>query len=105
MSPTHGRGRPVARLRATLPGLDLDRILGRVLDVILDQGGDWDATEAILVREFSGGDLDQALTYATGYLIVYAEPEGIAFLRGMRDRRLIPAVPPRRGWGRFRAAG
>jgi len=44
------------------------------------------------------------LTYATGYLIAYAEPGGPEFIRGMRDRRrrLIPAEPGRRGWARGR---
>lgn len=81
----------------TLDPMDLaqlDRILVRVLEVIDDQGGGWDATEAILYREFEGESLDNALAYALSYLIVYAEPGGPAFLRGMRDRRLIPVVSP-----------
>lgn len=92
---------------STLDPMDLtqlDRILVRVLEVIDDQGGDWDATEAILYREFEGESLENALAYALSYLIVYAEPDGPAFLRGMRERRLVP-VEPRRGWGRWRAAG
>lgn len=82
----------------------LDRILVRVLEVIDDQGGDWDATEAILYREFEGESLENALAYALSYLIVYAEPDGPAFLRGMRERRPVPVVP-QRGWGLWRSTG
>jgi hypothetical protein len=98
------------RRRATLAGMSLahlDRILAFVCDVIDAQGGDWDATEALLRRTYDGEDLDHALTYATGYLIAYAEPGGPEFIRGMRDcrRRLVPAEPGRRGWARGRATG
>jgi hypothetical protein len=96
--------------RRTLTPMELaqlDRILVRVLDVILQQGGDWDATEAVLRQEYDGEALDQALAYAIGYLIAYAEPGGPAFLRAMRDRRrrLVPVQPAqRRGW-RWKATG
>src|SRR4029453_4031999 len=96
--------------RATLAGMSLahlDRILAFVCDVVDAQTGAWAATEALLRRGFVGEDLDHALTYATGYLIAYAEPGGPEFIRGMRDRRrrLIPAEPGRRGWARGRATG
>jgi hypothetical protein len=100
------------RRRATLRPMDLDqldRILARVCDIIDQQAGDWDATEATLRREFTGDELDNALTYATTCLIVYAEPDGPEFIRGMRDRRrrLVPALPagaPGRGFLRRRPA-
>lgn len=84
--------------RATLPhmGLEhLDRILAFVCDVIDREAGDWDATEAALRRQFTDEDLDQAFAYGMTLLIVYAEPGGPAFVRGMRDRRrrLVPAQP------------
>jgi hypothetical protein len=84
--------------------------LARVCDVIDQQVGDWDATEAAIRREYDGDELDNAYVYATAYLIVYAEPGGPEFLRGMRDRRrrLVPALPagaPGRGlFGRRRPA-
>lgn len=94
--------------RATLPRMDLDRLLARVCDVIDAQGGDWDATEAVLRQELSGAELTMALdTYAATLLWVYEEPGGPAFIRGMRDRRrrLVPAQPVgRRGW-RWKATG
>jgi hypothetical protein len=101
------------RRRATLPGMDLaelDRILARVCDIIDQTAGDWDATRAALEREFPGEEeFENALAYAIGYLIAYAEPGGPAFIRGMRDRRrrLIPAQPagaPGRGFLRRRPA-
>jgi hypothetical protein len=96
--------------RATLAAMSvapLDRILVFVCDVIDAQGGDWAATEAVLRRGSAGEDLDHALTYATGYLIAYAEPGGPELIRGIRDRRwrLVPAEPGRRGWARWRATG
>jgi len=102
------------RRRATLASMDLDldqldRILARVCDIIDQQAGDWGATEAALVREFTGEELENAVAYATTCLIVYAEPGGPEFLRGMRDRRrrLVPALPagaPGRGFLRRRPA-
>lgn len=101
------------RRRRTLTRMDLeqlDRILAFVCDVIDRTAGNWDATEAALRRQYDGEALEHALTYATGYLIVYAEPGGPAFVRGMRDRRrrLVPAAPagaPGRGlWPRRRPA-
>lgn len=98
------------RRRATLNRMDLeqlDRILAFVCDTIDRTGGDWDATEAAIRREYrTDEELEQALdAYATTLLIVYAEPGGPAFVRGMRDRRrrLVPALPagaPGRGWWR-----
>jgi hypothetical protein len=87
----------------------LDRILARVCDIIDAEAGDWDATEAALRREFTGEDLEHAMVYGITCLIVYAEPDGPAFLRGMRDRRrrLRPAAPagaPGRGFLRRRPA-
>jgi len=99
--------------RRSYPGrMDLrerDRILARVCDIIDQQAGDWDATEAAILAEFTGEELENAYTYATAYLIVYAEPGGPAFVRGMRDRRrrLVPAQPagaPGRGFLRRRPA-
>jgi hypothetical protein len=96
--------------RATLDPMDpgqLDRILAGVCDIILEQGGDWDATEAVIRREFTGEELSMALdTYAATLLWVYAEPGGPALLRGMRDRlrRLVPVDPAPRRWP-FRAVG
>ena len=100
--------------RRTLDPMDLDldqldRILARVCDVIDEQAGGWDATEAALRREFTGEELEQAADYALTLLIVYAEPGGPEFLRGMRDRRrrLVPAQPagaPGRGFLRRRPA-
>jgi hypothetical protein len=100
------------RRRITLRPMDLaelDRILARVCDVIDQQAGNWDATETALRREFIGDELDNALTYAVTCLIVYAEPGGPEFIRGMRDRRrrLVPALPagaPGRGLWRRRPA-
>ena len=100
--------------RRTLDPMDLDldqldRILARVCDVIDTEAGDWGATKAALEREYSGEDLDMAADYSLTLLIVYAEPGGPAFLRGMRDRRrrLVPAQPagaPGRGLWRRRPA-
>lgn len=98
----------MTRRRATLPRMDLERILAKVCDVIDTQGGDWDATEAALRATFDGEELRMALdTYAATLLWVYEEPGGPAFLRGMRDRRrrLVSPDPVPRGWGRFRATG
>ena len=105
------------RRRATLDPMDLDpmdldqldRILARVCDVIDTEAGDWGATKAALEREYSGEDLDMAADYSLTLLIVYAEPGGPAFVRGMRDRRrrLVPAQPagaPGRGFLRRRPA-
>ena len=101
------------RRRRTLDPMDLDqldRILAHVCDVIDEQAGGWDATEAALRREFTGEEeLEMAADYALTLLIVYAEPGGPAFLRGMRDRRrrLVPALPagaPGRGFLRRRPA-
>ena len=84
----------------------LDRILARVCDVIDTEAGDWDATKAALEREFTGDEeLNMAADYSLTLLIVYAEPGGPAFVRGMRDRRrrLVPALPagaPGHGWWR-----
>lgn len=92
---------------ATLPGMDLDRILAFVCDTIDAQGGDWDATEAVIRREYADEELEHAYAYATTLLIVYEEPGGPAFVRGMRDRRrrLVPVTPGgRRGW-HWRATG
>lgn len=84
--------------RRTLSPMDLDqldRILADVCDVIDAQGGDWDATEAVLLERFTGEALDNAYVYATAYLIAYGEPGGPEFVRGMRDRRrrLVPTIP------------
>jgi hypothetical protein len=88
--------------RRTLDRMDLQRILAFVCDVIDQQGGDWDATEAVLRRELTDDDeLRMALdTYAATLLWVYAEPGGPALLRGMRDRlrRLVPVEPAGRRW-------
>jgi len=100
------------RRRATLASMDLaelDRILADVCHAIDAHAGDWDATEATLRRAFTGEELEHALTYAVTCLIVYAEPGGPAFIRGMRDRRrrLVPALPagaPGRGFLRRRPA-
>ena len=86
---------------------ELDRILATVCDVIDGQGGDWAGTEAALRRTYGGEELEHALSYAATLLVVYAEPGGPAFLRGMRDRRrrLVPVTPgQRRGW-RWKATG
>ena len=100
--------------RRTLDFMDLtleqlDRILADVCHAIDAHAGDWDATEATLRRAFTGEELEHALTYAVTCLIVYAEPGGPAFVRGMRDRRrrLVPALPagaPGRGFLRRRPA-
>jgi hypothetical protein len=84
----------------------LDRILAGVCDVVDTQGGDWDATEAVLRDRFTGNELEMALGYAMTLLIVYAEPGGPAMVRGMRDRRrrLVPVDPAPRRWP-FRAVG
>jgi hypothetical protein len=88
----------------------LDRILARVCDIIDTQAGDWGAVEDALAAEFTDEELENAVTYAVTCLIVYAEPGGPEFLRGMRDRRrrLVPALPagaPGRGlFGRHRPA-
>lgn len=84
--------------RATLPGMDLerqDRIIAFVCDAIDRHAGDWDATEADLLRAYTGDELEYARAYGIAYLIAYAEPSGPAFVRGMRDRRrrLVPAQP------------
>jgi hypothetical protein len=98
------------RHRATLDPMDpgqIDRILAGVCDNILEQGGDWDATEAVVRRQFTGEELSMALdTYAATLLWVYAEPGGPALLRGMRDRlrRLVPVEPAGRRWP-WRVAG
>jgi len=100
------------RRRATLPHMDLAdeaRMLAFICDVIDQTAGDWDATEDALLREYSGEDLDQARVYGMTLLIVYAEPGGPEFVRGMRDRRrrLVPALPagaPGRGFLRRRPA-
>jgi hypothetical protein len=95
------------RHRRTLDPMDLDRIRAGVCDIILEQGGDWDATEAVIRRQYSGEELSMALdTYAATLLWVYAEPGGPALLRGMRDRlrRLVPVEPRGRRWP-FRAVG
>jgi hypothetical protein len=83
-----------------------ERLLGFLCDVVLEQGGDWDATEAVLRDQFTGTDLEIAYGFATVLLIAYAEPGGPAFLRGMRDRRrrLVPADPARHRWG-WKATG
>src|SRR6266508_4551524 len=89
------------RRRATLRRMgltleELDRILAFVCDVIDRTAGDWDATEAAIREAYrTDEELDNAYTYATAYLIVYAEPGGPEFLRGMRDRRrwLVPPLP------------
>ena len=50
--------------RATLAGMSLahlDRILAFVCDVIDAQGGDWDATEALLRRTYDGEDAESPL--------------------------------------------
>jgi len=77
----------------------IERIVAQVCDVVDAQGGDWDATQAVLLDTYVGEELVHALTYAAGFLLVYAEPDGPAFLRGMRDRRrrLVPPMQ-RRGW-------
>src|SRR5262245_13956363 len=98
--------RPVTQQRATLPRMDHERILARVCEVIEEQGGDWDATEAVLRDTYDGAELRMALdTYAPPLLWAYEVRGGPAFLRAMRDhyRRLVPAAPAPRG--RWRAAG
>jgi pyrimidine operon attenuation protein/uracil phosphoribosyltransferase len=98
--------------RATLPLMDpdLERLMAYVADVVLEQGGDWEATFAILRRELSGteaiiedDDLAKGMVLAVGALVAYTEPRhGIALLTGLRDRgrRLVPVAPVRRGWWR-----
>jgi hypothetical protein len=83
-----------------------ERLLAFLCDVVLEQGGDWEGTEAVLRERFAGDDLEIAYGFATVLLIEYAEPGGPAFLRGMRDRRrrLVPADPPRHRWG-WKATG
>jgi hypothetical protein len=94
---------------------DLERLLADVADVVLEQGGDWDATFAALRRRLEGTDLlveDNDL--AKGQLLAimllneYEEPGmGPKAVRARRDRRrrLVPITPgQRRGWG-WRATG
>ena len=98
------------RSRRTLDPMDpdqLNRIRAFVCSVFDDQGGDWDATEAIIRLKYRGEELSMALdTYAATLLWVYREPGGPALLRGMRDRlrRLVPVEPAGRRW-QFRAVG
>lgn len=100
------------RRRATLPRMDraeLDRILAFVCDAIDRHAGDWDATEAALLAEYAGEELEHAYAYAATLLHVYADPGGPEWIRGMRDRRrrLVPALPagaPGRGLWRRRPA-
>ena len=88
----------------TLAGMDHDRLLSDTLDVIIEQGGDWDAVEHVLRGRYDDEDeLSMALdTYAAAYLLVYRwAPDGPGFLRRWLEhrRRLVPPEPgPRWGW-------
>lgn len=95
------------RRRATLPPMDLERILADVCDIIDAQGGIWPAVEAAIDERWADNDeaLDQALAYTVGLLPVYRERGGPAMIRQMRDgRRRLTATPPTRGWA-WRATG
>jgi hypothetical protein len=94
---------------------DLERLLADVADVVLEQGGDWDATFAVLRQRLRGSDLvipdgDDLMkgqVLAIMLLNEYEEPGlGAKVVRARRDRRrrLVPAAPMRRGWG-WRATG
>ena len=85
--------------RATLPRMDLDRMVADVCDLIdREGGGGWVAVEAAFDERWPDeNELAMALTLA--FFEVYREPGGPAMIRGMRDRRrrLVPPVQ-RRGW-------
>lgn len=91
--------------RATLPSMDLQRMVADVCDLIDAQGGGgWDAVVAGFDERWPDEDeLAMALTLA--YFEVYREPGGPAMIRQMRDSRrpLVPAASGRR-WG-WRATG
>lgn len=89
--------------RAILTDMNRDRIFAYVCDVVDAQGGDAEAVEAVLRREFDDEDeLEYAAACSVTLLRLYAHPGGSAIIRGMRDqaRRLVPAEPrgPRWGW-------
>jgi len=103
--------------QATLGGMDRDRLMAWVADVVLDKGGDWEATFAVLRAELDGtepiledDDLTQGMLFAGMLLDEYAEPGlGPDVVRARRDRRrrLVPAQPagaPGRGWWGRRSA-
>jgi hypothetical protein len=105
------------RGRRTLGGMDedLERLLAYVADVVLEQGGDWDATFAMLRQSLHGSelvipdgdDLMKAQILAVGLLNEYEEPGlGPQVVRDRRDRRrrLVPVQPTQRRW-RWRATG
>lgn len=102
----------MSRRRATLKPMDLEqeaRMVASICDFILLSGGDDDATLAALHRAYDGEELDEAMVFGLVLLVIYEEPGGPAFLRGMRDRRrrLVPAQPagaPGRGFLRRRPA-
>jgi hypothetical protein len=92
--------------RRTLASMNRDRLIARICDIVLEQGGDWDATGRVLGNEFTGDDLEQAEQLALWVLANYEEPGlGPDVVRMMRDRRrrLVPVQPagaPGRGFWR-----
>lgn len=104
--------------RRTLVPMDeaLERLLAEVADVVLDQGGDWDATFAVLRQRYPGedlivpdgpsGDLIRAQVLAIMLLNEYEEPGlGPKVIQTRRDRRrrLVEATKFR-NW-RLRSTG
>lgn len=85
--------------------MDLDyqaqrRLAREMCDIILDQGGDWQAVPAVLEERYDGDTLEYAVEIATGLMFAYRAPGGPAFLRGMRDAlpEPEPARPRKRRW-------
>jgi hypothetical protein len=103
----------ILRRRTLVPmDEDLERLLAHVAEVVLEQGGDWDATFAVLRQELPGtdlivpeNDLAKAQLLAIMLLNEYTDlgrkgPE-IVRERLDRHRRLAPVQPvQRRGWRR-----
>lgn len=77
-----------------------ERLLRETCTLVLDQGGDAEAVEAILEDRYSGDDLEDALMMALVPLYAWEAPGGPAFVRGMRDDlpEPEPARPRRRRW-------
>ncbi len=94
----------MSRRRAYPDRMDRDRLIADICDVVLEQGGDINATYRVLAERLTGDDLEQAERLADWVLANYREPGlGPDVVRGMRDRRrrLVPAQPagaPGRGF-------
>lgn len=72
------------------------RLAREACEVIVEQGGDWAAVEAVLAERYGDDDLDAALAMAVGLMFAYRAPGGPGFLRGMRDALPEPEPVPRR---------